>query len=472
MREINQQAMALLGIEPADIEARPLMYFLRRAQSQDEAKILYDRYYEKRKNLLDQLQKKKEELIEHARQLAEDFHTSARLNGEVIHEQYVISKNNKQAAEMERQNAQILRRMAIQQIRDIFHMRKSQAVTVKVDGLTDAHREKVAAMRKAAQDAVEQRMFQAKTREIPPPKSVQNIEEHVERARILRESQQRIRAEESDRLRAQVEKAHENSEKLLVEKVAKAEKKLVDTERRLSVLPARAAEREQQLIERGKARDAAYETKKVKIAENEVQRIGKIKEELAVKDEQAQVVLVRNSEELKVRLAKEREILERRNQAAEKIFKGIQEQKEEKKVQLAKLQERADERLIELEKTKRAKVFERGIVDAEKLEAVRRVARGREAEVLKKRREQMEFATGMFMNLQNEKAASIAAKARAQETFAEKRDRIYDIQKIMANMSDEQMVGALRVMLGVSDSEARDMVAVAHQQRGAHERYC
>lgn len=471
MRAVQQEAMALLGIEPADIEPHPLSYFVRRTRSQQEAQILYDKHCEKRKMLLDQLGKKKEELVARARQLAEDFQTSARLNGEVIHEQHVINLNNKQAAEMERQNAQILRRMAIQQIRDIFHMRKSQAVTVRVDGLTDAHREKVAAMRKAAQDAVDSRTFAPKVREYPV-KPVQNIEEHVERARLLREQQKQTLAEESDRLRAQVEKAHENSEKLLVEKVAKAEKKLVDTERRLSVLPARAAERQQQLLERGRERDAAYETKKVKIQENETQRIGKIKEELAVKDEQAQVVLVRNSEELKVRLAKEREILDRRNQAAEKIFQGIKDQKEEKKIQLARLQERADERLIELERTKRQKVFERGIADAEKLEAVRRVARGREAEVLKKRREQAEFANGMFMNLQNERAASLAAKAKAQETFAERRDRIGDIQRVMENMSDEQMVGALMVMLGVSDAEAREIVASAHQQRGAHERYC
>ena len=471
MRAVQQEAMALLGIEPADIAPHPLSYFVRRTRSQQEAQILYDKHCEKRKMLLDQLGKKKEELVTRARQLAEDFQTSARLNGEVIHEQHVINLNNKQAAEMERQNAQILRRMAIQQIRDIFHMRKSQAVTVRVDGLTDAHREKVAAMRKAAQDAVESRTFGPKVREYPV-KPVQNIEEHVERARLLREQQKQTLAEESDRLRAQVEKAHENSEKLLVEKVAKAEKKLVDTERRLSVLPARAAERQQQLLERGRERDAAYETKKIKIQENETQRIGKIKEELAVKDEQAQVVLVRNSEELKVRLAKEREILDRRNQAAEKIFQGIKDQKEEKKIQLARLQERADERLVELERTKRQKVFERGIADAEKLEAVRRVARGREAEVLKKRREQAEFANGMFMNLQNERAASLAAKAKAQETFAERRDRIGDIQRVMENMSDEQMVGALMVMLGVSDAEAREIVASAHQQRGAHERYC
>jgi hypothetical protein len=455
--------MSLLGVSDDDLEPLSVHHFMKQAQSLEEAQQLFQKHTERRTQLLEQVTAKRNELLHR------EPPKMARPSGEVRYERRMIALNNEQATRMEQENDKTLRRLAIQQLRAVYDAQKRASFSARVERQSTTHLDSVASARRKAQQTVEARTFESRARPPPEAQPIKNVEAHIQRAESLREAHRRQREEEARRLQEQVAKAHQNSEGILSQTVARAKQKVDDTYRRLSLIPPRVQEREQQLQARGSERDSLAVEKQRKVKETEEERIERERVELEGRFQRSTALLQKNSEEQQAKIAKEREDLERRNRAAVQIHEQLKQQREQTVRAIHQHQTEVELRLVEHEREKRTKVFERSCTHAEKSEEARRLAKMREMEAQREMREKVEQAAGVFQNLQAEKANSLARKHKAAMSFLERRAAVLEIHRTMTNMTEREMIEKLKDILAVDEMEAAEIVHAASQPRSLHE---
>jgi hypothetical protein len=453
----------LLGVSDDDLEPLSVHHFMKQAQTADEAQQLFQRHTERRAQLLEQIAAKRNELLH--REPAKITKPS----GEVRYERRMIALNNEQATRMEQENEKTLRRLAIQQIRTVYDAQKRASFSARVERQTTAHLDAVASARRKAQQTVEARTFEPRARPPPEAQTVRNVEVHLQRVESLRTAQQRQREEEARKREDQVAKAHQNSEGILREMVCRAQQKVDDTLRRLSLVSPGLQERQQQLHERGTKRDSVAIQKQRKVRETEEERVQRELAEMEARFQRSATLLQKISVEQQAKISKEREDLERRNRVAEQIHEQIRKQREQTVRAIRQHQTEVEMRILEHEKEKRAKVFERSYAHAAKSKEARRLARMREIEAQREMKEKVDQASGIFQNLLAEKANSVARKHKAAMSFLERRVAVLDIHRTMANMTEKEMIHKLKEILGIGDTEAAEILHAAKQPRSFYE---
>jgi hypothetical protein len=458
---IDKEGMALLGITEADLDPLSLHHFMKFTKTLDEANLLYQKHMERRARLLEELNAKRKELLH---QQPKNLKPSA----EVLHEQHMIAMLTQQAANMEQEGSAILRRLAIQQLRTVLEFQKKVAESARTDAKAGAQSEKILSARRAAQEAVESRQMSPRRVDPGQPPPVKDVAAHLQRARTVRESQMKQLEEKAARVQEQVAKAHQTADEILNETVARAQQKVVVTEKRLALVSPRLAEKQQQLLQRASERDALAKEKQNRIKETEEERIARQTQQLQVKEQRAQTLLQKLAEENRLKLAKEKEEFERRNRAAEQIFEQLKQQKAETARAIAQHRVEVEQRLVVQEHEKRAKVFEKATANAEKGEEVRRIGRMRVTEAQKELREKTEAAAGYAANLQGEKVRAIQAKERARNSFAQKKAALEEISARMPHLSEAELVEELKSALGIDETEANGIIQAAKQPRGPH----
>jgi hypothetical protein len=335
---VHKDAMSLLGITEFDLDPLSLQHFMNHTKTIEEASLLFKRHTERRLELLSQLQSKHKQLLHQPPK-------ALKPSGEVLHEQHIISMLNQQADNMEQENGQILRHLAIQQLRTVFHFQKSNNQTTQIDAQIESHFEKVMTARRAARKAVESREFIPRQGDPGEPRPIKDVELHLRRAQAVRDSQIKQLEENAVRVQGQVAKARHNSEEILNENIARAKQKVSETERKLSLVQPRLIEKQQQLQTRASKRDSLTKEKQTKIKENEEQRIEREEQQFRDREQRAKALLLKKREEIQARLAKEREDFERRNRAAEEIWDHIKQQRAETAKVIEQHQIEAEQRL-------------------------------------------------------------------------------------------------------------------------------
>jgi hypothetical protein len=459
---VTNEAMALLGLSDEDLDPLSIGHFLKQVKTVEEATLLYHNHTEKRIRHLQDLEAKRKELA------ARGPPKVTRPSGEVLHEQHMINLNNEQTARMEQQNDATLRRLAIQQVRTVFHLQKEEALMERIDRQSIAQREKAQSARQAGRRIAETREFASRALELEP-RPMKDIEAHIQRAESVRMARQNERKQNAEELRQMVVKVHQNSASILDETVEKARQKVVNTERRVLGMPAKYQERDKGLQARAEARDEVAHAKIQKVKETEIERVEQRNRERADREVRSKALIQKNLQELQARLAKEKEDLQRRNKAAEQIWASIEQQKVESARQVREQHAEAHRRMAEQEKEKRAKVFEKAATDAQRGEDRRRAARQRMFEAQVELREKVEMANGFVANLEPERNKALAAKDRVRGSFTERRSALLAAAPGMRGMTSQELVAHLRELLKITQQEAESIIEAARQPRSFHD---
>lgn len=473
--ETANEAMNLLGITSDQLELKSFQQFYNGKNTEEEAKILHQKYLMKRKQMIVDIKAKEEELRE---KMKEKKKEPGKIDGDVVHERYLIDLNNQQLKEAENQNQIILKRIAIQQLRNICKQKKSEACSARVERLQTAQLERSHQIRMNAQSLAEKTSFQPKTcpgsaRDLlftaKQPKTIR-IEDNLKRYAALRDEEHKKYLASTQKMHQEAERALKQVDDIVQNNVENARKKVKRVEENLSRVPDQKKQIEDQLNKR--AQDYQNKANEVNTKKNEIlnTKVNKIQKALDTKFANSVKVLEQNNSELSKKINAEKQILEKRNEEAEKIFQSQKERIEDKRRYFSKRDIDTLQRLDSMQKSQRNKYFELMMEHEEKVEEVRRAARAREQEAAYEIAQKTARNSQQVAELRAQKEKAQFAKVKAAEAFNIQRAQLMRMSETMANYNDNELINSLMAMLNLTEGEARNMLQTAKSPRSLHER--
>jgi hypothetical protein len=445
--------MTLLGVTDEDLEPLSLQSFTKTTKSREEAMILFKKYTEKREELLRQVKAKRDELM------LREPPPSSRPSGEVRHKQRMIAQSNDQAAHMEQQNEKMLRRLAIQQLRIVYHQQKYEELSARVDRQASTHSERVTESRRKGQETASARESLHRGADFEP-KPIQEFEAPVRRAQLLREEQGRRLGEGAEKVEDQFQRAHHNSERIRRASLERLKRRVDETAERTARIRPMLVERNQELQARAAERQHVALEKQRQVCEIEQQRVERGLAGIEGRSRRSAAVLQKNSEKQRAKIAKRAEDLERRIARSQEILDEIRQQRDESAQALKERQAAVAQRLADLDREKRSKIFERSCNDAQRSEYTRRLARMRQSEAERELRAKVEKIAGTSVDFQAEMTQSLSRKEAARKNFAQRKCEVLRLHR-MGHLSETEMIRKLRHILRVDEVEAKAIIRAA-----------
>jgi hypothetical protein len=445
------EAMSLLGVTEEDLEPVTLQSFTKTTRSMEEALVLFRKSTEKRARLLQQVQAKRDELMSRGPP------TSRKSSGDVPREQRMIAQSNSQAANIEQQNKRTLRRLAIHQLGTVYRQQKYEGISARVDHQARAHSQMAAESKKKEHEVASGWDFLSRCPDFEPQPS---MDDHDCRIQLLRDERRRRLDESAQKVEHQIQKAHQNSEVIHRGRIEKVKRCVERTARRTASIEPMRVERDQHLRARAAERDHLAHERYQRVCEIEEQRVERRLAEIESRSRRSAFIIQKNSEAQRAKIAKDGEELERRIARSQEIIDELGQQRDENVRAFNERQVAAEQRIANLERQKRAKLFERSCNDAQRSENTRRLARIRQSQAERVTRAKAEKAAGTAVDLHAEAAQSLVRKERAQKSFSQKKDKVLMLHG-MGHLSDAEVILKLKNILGVEEPEARAIVRAA-----------
>lgn len=462
-----KDAIESLGINERDLEYLPLRHFIRMEKNEELARKSHELFMARRAELIRQIQEEKRRLIEESRGPHER-------SGDMKYEQFRVQQNQKILGEKEQTNRAILRRIAINQLRNANKVQNSQNKCQRVDQLAAVHQEQKSQLLRSAQLATESRDFSASKRE---PSKIGNslsarktaIEaDHDKIYQKFVDDRRKRLQDEAKKTADGIEKAKKRQEDRLNTAIGERQKRVDKTDYISSTIGGKFAERDKKLGQRGE--DRVVHTKAVNSRNEEIerQRVEKVMKKMVDQTEKSKEVQAQTKKKLDQRIQGERELLHKRNVAAEQIFARRKESLETYRKSLEKRDIGISERLEQKETAMARKLAESRIAHEEKAAGMRRAQRARECRTACELRRKIERSTIGLDDVKRQRARSEMAKKGAEHTFSEKKSEILALGAMFIEMNDRQKIKTLMEILKVTEAEAKEMLEIAKQPPSLH----
>lgn len=462
----TQQAMENLGINSEDLVYRTLQYFTNSESNQIAAKRAYEIYVTRREELIQNI---REERIKILSVPIND--QPAKEAPEVLVERYRAQINEQQLLDKEATNKAILRRLAINQLRRANRMQKCENVCSRVDNITKAFTEQKTRQIEQAQLTVDTRHFERRQRPETPNQDFYRRRPNVDHEELyktaLAEKKKKFEEEvrRTDKESEEARKRQESQLNAVIEKRRKRIERMNEVETRYREMNAT---RTRMFEERAEIRDERARLVSQRQKDFEKARMEQAMRQIANQEQRFQSVKDAAKNERQKRIQAERAILDRRNEAAAKIFKRKEDSIEDCRRKLEKRDGEVAQRLGERKVSVVERLAdERGVLE-QKTMAVRQAKRARECASAHSIRVKLSRNDSGLGDVRRQRVASELAKQRAEERFVDTRNELLSVGQQFAEMNDSERVETLMRVLKVTQGEALEMLEVARGPASLH----
>ncbi|OHT07694.1 hypothetical protein TRFO_24036 [Tritrichomonas foetus] len=467
------EAMDLSGIKASDLDVLPLQHFINASPSEEIAKMSFQRQFDKRNDIINQIQENYQKVMKTKN--TEQYKDS----GELVYERHMANVHISQLNDKEQTNQAILRRLAINQMRQALKIQKDQQTNQKVDILTKNYQEKLDKTLAKAKYLTENTKFCTKG----PGKYDDCLFYGKITTRALSRNDEMMRQKKYKDFLNQRDSKYSNEVKTTMKKTIKVKQKQekefdnlishrlerVDkTDYRYSLIEGKFNERDRKLNERGEKR--AIHTIEVNKRNDEIEkrRVERAMNKMNYQTIKSKEVLQQNKEIMNEKIEKERQILEKRNKAADQIFSARRKKIEDFDSYLSQRDVQIEDRLQQqkLQEIKNLYQIKNELED--KTAQILRKKRANECAVLCSLREKVSRKDTGLNEARYKRAKSQFSKVVCDDQFSEKRSQVMSLLPRLINMSDEDRVQILIDVLDIADEEAIDILNVARTPPSLH----
>ena len=448
------KAMDRLGITEEDIRPISFNEILKlgnnKAFAQKQFKVMTDR----RNELIDLIVKERENI-------RKESNNEAKPDGLVTYAKMQTERNLKISEQKDETNKLILKRIAINEIRQKKKKEQFEERNRKVDTLTLAHTEKMNSLPVYTETY---RVFVKREEPFDTKKEEEikaNMEKHIARREQVMKDEKKKLEEIQEVEKSKACKVFENSEQLLEKKREKTMKKIDSLEHNREMSEEQTLQRQKEAAER-------YE-KVLKLGE---EKRKKAEELVQAKTERAHAKLtarMKKSEEVKgqamtekqQKIQSEKERLERMTAAANVIFAQQTEKRENFRQFLKERDEKVDNLVQTFKETREENLLERRLNHDIKSTEVRRRARSRQAQAFNKLEKTLNRDSSMLPKAEEERTRSELSKAMIEEKYSEKRRILKETIKDLDGKTEEQQITIMMNAIGITREEAKELFDAA-----------
>ncbi|KAK8893668.1 hypothetical protein M9Y10_022095 [Tritrichomonas musculus] len=524
--QLTIEALNLSGIQPKDLEVLPLQHFIKASPTEEIARIAYQRHLEKRKDLIQQVLNNREMILStlnnnYSEYAKSHFDSSSVSNynrsqkntldtnyisdhsnaldtfysnvnsvtrrdlsklkdsGELIYEKYMDQVNRNQLCEKEKTNNAVLRKLAISQLRQALRIQKGEQHNEKVDHLSKVHSEKINQIVTEGQELADKTVF-------GPPKHELNYDDCLFYGKVRDGSKAIDDKEREKKYKQYIDKRNkkfqqnvEMTEKktIIVKRNAESEwndtltrriERLDKSDYRYSLIEGKFNQRDQLLNQRGEMRK--IHSKDVNDRNNDIEkrRVQRALTKMNNQSIKSKEVLQQNKELTNQKIIQERNILKKRNEAADHIFTARRKKLED----FGKFLDERDENIsakIQQQKEEEIQRLNEVKIDLEnRTEKILRAKRSRDVAQICMLRQKIARNNSGLTDTRKRRAKSEFSKVIAEGNFAQKREQLSSLMPKMINMSDEGRIENLVSVLNISKNEAEDILATAKRPVSIH----
>ena len=460
-------AIEHLGINPDDLEYRPLHYFMNSGGNHIIAKRAFELYSARRDELINKIREERIKILNSRKNCA------VKEAPEVLVERYKTQVNEQQLVEKEATNQAILRRLAINELRKANKRQRCEDLCSRCDEVTKAHTEqktKLMEEAKLAADTSGRRERPMSTNDLAPYYAIlrrSNVDHDELYRTALAEKKKKFEAE-VERTNKGSEEARKRKENHLNATIDRRRQRMERVDRAGTLYRERSAAKSRLLEERGEIRDERTKVIAQRQKDIEKTRRDKAMRRITREDERFEAVKDIARNEMQVKIDAERAILERRNEAAAKIFKRQEDEIEDYRQHL----EQRDDELAQRIEDHKTQIYEKLADEREILEnktsAVRQAKRSRECATACAKQRKLSRNYSSLADVRRQRIASELAKVTAEERFADTRTDLLSLAPRLRDMSDTQKAQMLMGILSVSETEALEMLKIAKTPASLH----
>lgn len=460
-------ALGDLGLTPDDLTYYPLAHFKKSEKDDIAAQKMFQIHTERRKELIRQVAQQRKLILSQP-----DSDSPERISGETAYNKYMAEVNQKQLQNKEMTHKQILRRLAINQLRQAYKLQHGEEINNKVDSLYYAQQEKLQSSIQKAREAVETRdKAPVKSREVhtedllfqgePTRKSLPSMEAHTTRYKTLQDQKRLTLSRMAQQTQEQIEKAKKRQNDQLNQMITSRMKTVEKTEYRASLIDGKMAARNAALEERGELRETRTKDVVKRNVDIETKRVQNAVNKIETKTIKSQKVQKETVQQREARIKAEKEILDKRNAEAENIFNDQKQKLQKYKRYLDQRDNTIEQKLEEQEIEIKNKLLDVKIQEHQKTVQVLNSKMQRESQSAYELRRKLERSTAKEKEARDKRIKSEMAKARAEETFREKKNDVLELLPRVLQQSDRQKINTLMRTLECTEEEAIDIINAA-----------
>jgi hypothetical protein len=177
----------------------------------------------------------------------------------------------------------------------------------------------------------------------------------------------------------------------------------------------------------------------------------------------------KNMREMQRRVAAEREVLERRNAAAEHIFQERSDELRQYQRSLGRRDQAIEQNRAERERERTERLAAERFAMEEKQAAAARARAAKDAQTALSFRQKVARSWLGLPELRKQREKSQSGLGEAEESFFVARNAILAMMPDFVEMNDRQRIRALVNVLHVSEEEAAEIVEAAREPASLHE---
>ena len=460
------RAMLMLGMKEDDLAMKPIQHFLKTEKNDQRAIESYNRTLNQRNEMIKQIQQIANEI---------DGIEAIKLDSDVIYERHMEQVDRNLLKSKEELNKQTIRAIALNQLRYAYKVQHGEEKVQKQIQISSAYDEKYSQKLETAMETVNTREFQPRG-----PGNVDCLLFNNKTGRVFDEDEfaKKYTLYINERQRKLQENSKANNEKInevqnrkvqqYSSKIDKLQQRLDRNEEILAKISTKNQEKDQISSEKAEKRSEKLKNISNKGDELLQSKIEKTTNLMKEKEIKFQNVMKANQAKTNEMIAREADILKRRNEAAEKIFEKQKKDIESFRDTLSKREEKLEQRKNELHKQTQDRLYNARIELEEKTASIRRSQRARDFATAIRLQKRVARSVNGLDGIQRQRMQNQMAKIKAGETFSEQRSNAMGLFPKVVNLNDAQKVSTLVNLLGISENEANDLVDRAKMPASMH----
>lgn len=457
-------AMSLLGISADDIAALPYQHFLKTEKDESHAMSAYKCHMSIRSDLIKQIQETRKSIQEQS-----DLKSSP----DVIYEKKLATRDTNILKTKLDQNKQILKTIALNQLRQAYKIQQGEEKIQYQQKISMGYDEKRTQKLNEAQEKIDKQFSKQETQKSDTfsnktDTSKKSDDESEKRILFVTQQKKQQLEERASKTDKKIKETIERQNRQYNDKISQMQQRLNKNDEVMSSIPHKLQERDDRLSQKATLREERSKAVEKRNFEYVSQKVGKVEKLLQTEQINFEKVMTTNKKQTNEKIEKEADLLKKRNEAAERIFNKQREELENYKNKLEQRDTMIRKNQDDLYKEKLNKLHQNKIERENKTAAVKRSQRARDCATAFSFRKKITWSNNGLNDLQNQRAKSQLARAKASETFAtQMNDTVQMLPKIV-NLNDDQKVQELVRILGISEEEAKKIVLAAKSPSSIH----
>ncbi|KAI5513221.1 hypothetical protein TVAGG3_0761500 [Trichomonas vaginalis G3] len=459
--DLTIRALASLGIKEEELSMPNLSELKAQYKTTELANKVYQRKIQNRNDLIDKITEQRKNLQ------SEGDEKPLKADGTILKEKRAYEFTTTLIEQKNETNNKTLKRLAINQLRHNYIKQKTEDKIEKCNEVTATFTEKRDQTLSRAYTAAQTRTFATVSREQENPKLGEELAEDMQKHLEMAETKQKEIKDQYKNSRNQmdqsIEKGRERSTNMLNTKKDKTQKKIDSYEKFVQNKSDLIAQQKQKFVERGQT----ISDKGASMRDQNTKRLEELansrREYTEKRMERSQAVLEAQNTLKQQKIAKEKARLEKMTDAANKIFEGRVQKREDFRSELVRRDEKLTERIQQSKNDKFNETFEKSLQRDEKIQQARRNAASRQNTIQQGLLKSILRDSGELSAITKQRAKSELELKKAEKNFGNKRRELESALRDAEGKPEEDQIKILMKVLAISKEEAQEIVTTAKQ---------